>query len=75
MSIISVLENLKLQYREVLSKEFRSEVGPFVTSPYSCELNILSKKVGPDLGFYTPLVFPVILCYKFQFFGDSFEEN
>ena len=46
-----------------------------MTSPYSWELNILSKKVGPDLGFYTPLVFPVILCYTFQFFKESFEEN
>ena len=43
---------------------------PFVTFPYSWESNIISKKAGPDLGFYTPLVFPVILCYTyFNFWG------
>ena len=38
---------------------------PFVTSPYSWELNIISKKVGPDLGFYTPLIFPIVLFYRY----------
>ena len=42
----------------------------FVTSPYSWQLNIISKKIVPDLGFYTALVFLVILCYTyFNFWG------
>ena len=46
-----------------------------MTSPYSWELNIISKKAGLDLDFYTPLVFPVILCYTYSTFGEYLEEN